>query len=90
MSNEPKHPISPADATRLAGEAFRTQIAPSRTRPAGTGYQSILATRLAAQPVVVPTERYKMGDRIGGALRGAGHPPRLNGGRILTGSGCGF
>ena len=66
MSNEPKHPIPPADATRLAGEAYRTQIVPNRTRLAGAGYQSILATQLAAQPAAGPTERYKIGDRIGG------------------------
>ncbi len=66
MSHERKHPITPADATRLAGEAYRTQILPSRTRPAGIGYQSILATRLAAQSVAGPTESYNIGDRIGG------------------------
>ena len=36
------------------------------TRAAGVGYQSLLATQLAAQPVAGPTERFKIGDRIGG------------------------
>ena len=66
MSSEHKRPVPPADATRLAGEAYRTQIVPNRTRLAGNGYQSILSTRLAAQPVAGPTEHYKIGDRIGG------------------------
>lgn len=66
MSPRPEHPMPPADATRLAGEACRTQTKTDRTRLAGAGYQSTLATRLAAQPAAGPTERYKIGDRIGG------------------------
>jgi serine/threonine protein kinase len=66
MSNEPKHPIPPADATRLAGGAYRTQIVPNRTRVAGAGYQSILATQFGVPSFAGRTERYKIGDRIGG------------------------
>ena len=52
--------------TRLAGEAYRTQIVPNRTRVAGAGYQSILATQFGAPSFAGRTERYKIGDRIGG------------------------
>ena len=66
MSHEQKNTIPPADATRLAGEAYRTQIKTDGTRVAGVGYQSILATKVGALPSTEPTERYKIGDRIGG------------------------
>jgi len=50
MSTEGKPAKASADATRLAGEPYLTRIVPNRTRLAGVGYQSLLATQLAEQP----------------------------------------
>jgi tetratricopeptide (TPR) repeat protein len=66
MSNEQKPAQASADATRLAGAAYRTQIKTDATRVAGAGYRSILATQTGAPTSAGPTERYKIGDRIGG------------------------
>lgn len=66
MSHEQKHAVPLADATRLAGDAYRTQIRADCTRVAGAGYRSILATRVGAPLTAEQTERYKIGDRISG------------------------
>ena len=66
MSNEQRPAKPSSDATRLAGAPYLTGIEPTHTRLAGIGYQSLLATQLAMQPVAGPTERFKIGDRIGG------------------------
>lgn len=66
MSALNHNPPIPADATRLAGEAYRTEIKAGETRLAGDGDRSILAIQLGAQTSAAAAERYKIGDRIGG------------------------
>ena len=64
--------MSTADATRLAGEAYRTRLArgeaatfDDKTRLAQEGYQSRLA-RSAANAQSDASEIYKLGEKIGG------------------------
>lgn len=64
--------MTAADATRLAGEAYRTRLARGdaatpgdKTRLAQEGYQSRLARDAAGGPPDA-SEFYKVGEKIGG------------------------
>jgi tetratricopeptide (TPR) repeat protein len=66
MSTQNQNPAILAGVTRLAGEEYRTQLKTEGTRVARLGYQSLLATQMGAAIEAEPTERYKIGDQIGG------------------------
>lgn len=64
--SDPGLPPPAEEGTRLAGEAYRSRAGLDRTRVAGEGYESMLASRLGLAPPEARAERYGIGDRIGG------------------------